>query len=132
MSPSPRQRRHRRHSEVFRATFLQHFADNGDAEKLVEAAEVIYRALLEAAPLASADEASSATFRELSTALIDLRVDEEQLHAIGRGRRAHSLSPPDAELATLAGKCAKDLRAVIADLQAALEAHWRHWLTQSR
>ena len=35
MSPPPRWRR--RHSEVFRATFLQHFEDNGDAEKLVDA-----------------------------------------------------------------------------------------------
>jgi len=124
--------RRSRHSEVLRATFLQHFEDNGDAEKLVEAGEVIYRALLEAAPPVPESQVGSATFRELSTALIDLRVDEEQLRAIGRGRRAHSLSPPDAELATLAGKCAKDLRAVIAELQGALEAHWRHWLTLAR
>src|SRR5882724_6530287 len=119
MSHSPRQRS--RHSEVFRATFLQHFEDNGDAEKLVEAGEVIYRALLEAAPPAPEDQRDSAIVQELTAAVVDLRVDEEQLRAIGRGRRAHSLSPPDAELATLAGKCAKELRAVIGEIQRALD-----------
>ena len=130
MSPPPRRRS--RHSEVFRATFLQHFEDNGDAEKLAEAGEVIYRALLEAAPVAPEDRRDSAIVAELSAALIDLRVDEEQLREIGRGRRAHSLAPPDAELATLAGKCAKELRAVIGQIQKALDNHWRRLAARAK
>jgi predicted nucleic acid-binding protein len=125
-------RRRRRHSEVLRATFLQHFEDNGDAEKLVEAAEVIYRALLEAAPSVPEGKSGSAIVAELRAALIDLRVDEKQLREIGRGRRAHSLSPPDAELATLAGKCAKELRGVIGEIEHALDHHWLRLTAQAK